>query len=141
LGRIAQARSSSKRTRRARERTGQRGVTLVEIMVATLILGIVAIGMVEFFASGRIGFDREEHKRVATLLAQEALERTIAQPYNQINPWSEQRTVGVVDYVISVTTQSDVPESNMKTVLSTVNWNATPTVTRSTSMVTLVFEN
>jgi len=110
-------------------------------MIATLILGIVAIGMVEFFTSGRMGFDQEERKRVGTLLAQEALERTVALPYDQIIPWTEQRTVGSVVYEIAVTTQSDVPESDMKTILGIVTWNMTPTVTRTASLATFIDSN
>jgi len=122
-------------------RFGQRGVTLVEIMVATLILGIVALGMAQFFANGRIGFDREERKRVATLLAQEALERTVALSYDQINAWSELRTIDTVDYRISILADVDVPERNMKTVTSTVSWRSMRTGARSATLVTMVYDN
>jgi len=116
-------------------------MTLIEIMIATLILGIVAIGMVEFFARGHMGFDQEERKRVGTLLVQEALERTVAQPYAQIGPWGEQRTIASVDYAISVTTQTDVPDQDMKSILCTVTWDMTATDTRNASLVTFVYDN
>jgi Tfp pilus assembly protein PilV len=110
-------------------------------MVATLILAIVALGMVEFFAKGRMGFNREEHKRTATLLAQEALERTVALPYDQIDPWGEQRTIGSVSYRITVTTQPDAPDPDIKTVLCAVTWQATPTVRGNALLATYVFDN
>ncbi len=110
-------------------------------MIATVILGIVAIGMVEFFASGRMGFEQEERKRVGTLLVQEALERTVAQPYAQVTPWTEQRTIGSITYTISVATQTDVPERDMKTVVGIVTWNVTPVARRSASLTTLVYSN
>jgi hypothetical protein len=110
-------------------------------MVATLILSIVAIGTAEFFVRGRVGFDQEERKRVGSLLAQEALERTVVLPYPQINAWLEQRTVGTVDYTISVTAQTNVPEPDIKTVRCTVTWNATPTVERTASLATYVYDN
>ena len=116
----------------------QRGASLVEIMIAVLILSFVSLGMVEFFASGRIGFDREEHRRVATLLAQEALERTVALPFPQITTWSEQRTVSRVVYTTMVTSQNNAPDIGMKTVQSSVTWNATPTSTRTVSLLTYV---
>jgi len=116
-------------------------MTLVEILIATLILGIVAIGMVEFFARGRAGFDHEERKRVGTLLVQEALERTVARPYLQVVDWGEQRTISSVDYAISVTTQTDVPEQDMKTVLCTVAWDISPTEQRAAQLTTFVFDN
>jgi len=117
-----------------------RGASLIEILVATLILSIVALGMAEFFAKGRMGFDQEERKRVATLLAQEAMERTTARPYAEIAPWAEQRTVAHVRYAINVTNQTDVPEASIKTVRSTVTWQATPSAQRSVSLATLVYD-
>ena len=120
---------------------GQRGVSLIEIMVATVILSFVAIGTAQFFVRGRTGFDQEERKRVGVQLAQEALERTVTLPYPQIDSWLEQRTVGTVDYTISVTSQLDAPEPEMKTVRSTVTWNATPTAQRTASLVTFVYDN
>jgi len=120
---------------------GQRGVSLIEIMVATVILSFVAIGTAEFFVRGRTGFDQEECKRVGSLLAQEALERTVVLPYPQIGDWLEQRTVGTTDYTITVTSQTNVPEPDIKTVRCTVTWDATPTSERSASLVTMVYDN
>ena len=116
-------------------------MTLIEIMVATLILGFVAIGMAEFFARGRTGFDHEEHKRVGILLAQEALERTVALPYAQVGPWSESHTISSTQYLIAVTTQTDVPQPDLKTVRCVVTWNESPTATRTASLVTFVYDN
>lgn len=121
--------------------SGQRGVSLIEIVIATLILSFVAIGMAEFFTRGRIGIDQEEHKRVATMLAQEALERTVALGYDQIGTWGEQRTIGAVDYVIAVTAQADVPELDMKSVLCDVTWDVSTTETRTASLATLVYDH
>ncbi len=110
-------------------------------MIATVILGIVAIGMVEFFAKGRMGFQQEERKRVGTQLVQEALERTVSQPYAQVVDWGERRTIASVDYAISVTTQTDVPELDMKTILCTVAWDISPSNARTASLVTFVYDN
>jgi Tfp pilus assembly protein PilV len=126
--------------RRLRRRH-QAGASLIEIIIATLIVAILAIGLVEFFAKGRVGFDREERKRVATLLAQESMERTIAKGYTTIASWNETRRVSSVSYSVAVTVQSNTPETNIKTVRSTVTWQATPTAQRSVSLATLVFNN
>ena len=119
----------------------QRGSSLLEVIIATMILGFVAVGMVEFFAKGRIWFDQEEHKRVATLLAQDALERTVARPYSQINNWSEDRKVSYIPYHITVTTQVNSPETDIKTIWSTVTWQATATAQRNVSLSTFVYSN
>jgi Tfp pilus assembly protein PilV len=122
-------------------RNSRRGASLLELMIATLIMGFVAVGLVEFFAKGRIWFDQEEHKRVATLLAQEATERTVSKPYAQIAAWTETRKVSSVSYAMAVTVQNDTPETSIKTVRSTVTWQATRTAQRSVSLATLVFSN
>jgi hypothetical protein len=108
-------------------------------MIATLIMGFVAVGLVQFFAKGRLWFDQEEHKRVATLLAQEATERTVAKTYSQIAAWTETRRVGPVSYSMAVAVQGDTPDANVKTVRSTVTWQATRTAQRSVSLATMVF--
>jgi Tfp pilus assembly protein PilV len=122
-------------------RKGPRGVGLLEVLIGTLLLSIVILGMVEFFSKGRKWFDQEERKRVATQLAQEAIERAHALPYADIAPWSEQRTIASVVYAMAVTSQANVPESEIKTVRSTVTWRATPTAQRSVSLVTLVYDH
>lgn len=139
--------TESQRGRRMRSsgpampRSDQRGTSLIEIVVATLILSIIAIGMVEFFARGHAGFDQEERKRVGTLLAQEALERTVALSYDQIDDWTEDRTIGTVDYTITVTAVDDAPESDMKTVACTVTWNSAARATRQAALTTFVYNN
>ncbi|MBC8367298.1 prepilin-type N-terminal cleavage/methylation domain-containing protein [bacterium] len=117
----------------------QRGASLVEIVVATFILSIVAIGMAEFFAGGRLAFDQEESKRVATLLAQEALERTTALSYVNIASWSETRTIANVDYSIAVTATEDLPQPDIITLQCDVTWDAVPTGTRTATLVTFVY--
>jgi Tfp pilus assembly protein PilV len=126
-------------TRWYSELLGQSGASLVEIVVATFILSIVAIGMAEFFAGGRLAFDQEEHKRVATLLAQEALERTTALPYVNIASWSETRTIDHVDYSIAVTAIENLPQPDIITLECDVTWDAVPTGTRTASLVTFVY--
>lgn len=126
---------------RQRSRRAERGSSLIEILIATLIVGLLAIGIVEFFSKGRIWFDQEERKRAATLLAQESLERTIAKPYALIAGWTENRRIGPVGYTIAVTVQANTPEADLKTVRSSVSWRATPTAQRSVSLATLVYDN
>lgn len=133
--------------RSARERSWpgcfrrQGGSSLAEIVVATLILGLVAIGISQFFARGRFWFDQEEQKRVASLLAQEALERTVARPYPQVAAWNESRVIASVPYALVVTVETDVPESDMKTVRCAVTWQAASSAARSVSLLTMVYDH
>jgi Tfp pilus assembly protein PilV len=57
-----------------RRALGQRGLTLLETMIAALILLFVLLAMVSGYSMGRINLDREEVKRRATGLAQDRLE-------------------------------------------------------------------
>ena len=120
---------------------GRAGVSLLEIVIASFLVGVVSLGMVEFFARGRGAFDQEERKRVATLLAQDALEKARGTDYALIAPSSQTRTIANVAYTIAVTVQSDSPEVNIKTVRSVVTWRATPTAMRSVSLLTMVYNN
>ena len=119
------------------------GAGLLEIVVATLIFSIVAIGLVEFFAKGRVWFDQEEHKRVATLLAQDALERTVSSSYADIADWNETRTVDHVQYRVSVTVEVNPPSmADMKRIWSVVTWRAKPTAAdRTVSLASAVFNH
>jgi Tfp pilus assembly protein PilV len=125
----------------SRTRASQRGTSLLETVIATLIVGLLAVGLVEFFAKGRVWFDQEERKRVATLLAQESLERTIAKPYAEIAGWSESRRVETTPYAVTVTVQTGTPQADLKTVRSVVAWQARGGAQRSVSLATLVFDN
>lgn len=116
-----------------------RGVTLLEVVIASFLVAVVTLGMAEFFARGRGAFDQEERKRVATLLAQEALESAVATPYDLIAGSASGRTIANVSYTIAVTVQNNAPEPNMKTVRSAVTWQARPGVTRSVSLLTMVY--
>jgi prepilin-type N-terminal cleavage/methylation domain-containing protein len=118
----------------------QRGVSLIEVVLATVILTVVAVGLVTYFAQGRVWFDHEEHKRVATQLAQDSLERTIARGYEDIGAWRETRDVAGVEYTIEVDVTVNSPDQDMKTIESVVWWNQTTQAKRSVSLVTMVWE-
>ncbi len=117
----------------------ERGAGLIEVVIATLILTLVSLALVEFFAKGRIWFDQEERKRVATALAQEALERTTAAPYAEIASWQELRRISSLPYTINVTVRTDVPEVGLKTIQAVVSWPATPTAARNVSLATMAY--
>ena len=62
---------------RRRLRSGsESAVTLVEVMIAVLILAVVAVGAVAFFLNGRTAIENSACRRVAAQLAKERLERS-----------------------------------------------------------------
>jgi hypothetical protein len=116
-----------------------RGASLIEVAVATLVLGLFSIETVEFFARARFWFDQEEHKRVATLLAQEALEKT-GVPYADLIPRIELRSIASIQYSVVVTIQGGAPEFGVNTVRCVVTWWALPGVSRTVSLASLVYD-
>ena len=120
---------------------GRAGVSLLEVVIASFLVGVVSLGMVEFFARGRGAFDQEERKRVATLLAQDALEKARGTDFALIANSTQSRTIARIDYSIVVTVQADTPEPDIKTIRSVVTWRATPTANRSVSIVTMVYND
>lgn len=122
-------------------RREQSGAGLVEVMVASLIVTLVAVGLIGFFAQGRVWIDHEERKRTATLLAQEALEHTMTVDYDAISPWSSTRDIDSVAYSVIVTVAEDTPETSVKTISSTASWQATQSARRSVTLVTMKFDD
>ena len=101
----------------------------------------MAIGVAEFFAKGRLWFHQEERKRAATLLAQEALEQTIAGGYASIANRSEARTVGRDAFTVTLAVEDNVPATDMKTIRCQVTWQATAVAQRSVSLTTIAYNH
>jgi len=62
------------------------GITLIEVMIALIIIAIVILGGGMFFVYGRVQIVREAHRRAATLVASGRLERLKAADYSEITP-------------------------------------------------------
>jgi len=125
--------------RRVRPRTFESGSSILEVMIAAFLVGVVSLMLVEFFARGRYSIDQEERKRTATLLAQDALEQATATNYALIDNWNEQRTVANVQYAIAVTVDEDAPDPGMKSVQSSVTWQAAGGTPRNVTLNTIVY--
>lgn len=110
-------------------------------MIGALIVAIIAIQMVAFFARGRHWFDQEERKRVATLIAQEALEQISSADYADVASWTKYRTVSGVSYETSVIVVNDDPKPDMKTVRVVVSWPASASDDRTLSISTSIYDN
>ncbi|MDZ8119285.1 type IV pilus modification PilV family protein [Pontiella agarivorans] len=68
----------------AKSRT-RRGFSLIEIMVAVLILGVLAIGGAALMQRTGITVTEQKHKRIALETANRRLEQLRAQPYEFLN--------------------------------------------------------
>lgn len=65
-------------------RTDERGVTLLELMVAMLLLAIALIGLAASFPLAMYGVTTGGYQTTATLLAQEGMELAKATPYGSL---------------------------------------------------------
>ena len=125
--------------RAPRRNRREAGSSLIEIVIAALIMGIVVVGMVSYLSRGRDRLVQEEHKREATQLAQEAMERTVARSYAAIANWTETRHVSGATYTLAVTVQADTPDAGMKTIQALVSWPVSAGATRSVNVSTMVY--
>ncbi len=60
------------------------GTTLVEAMVAALIITVVMIGGLQFFYGGKRFMNQEKHRRIALSLAGQRMETALRYPYSQL---------------------------------------------------------
>ena len=67
--------------------SNQRGVSLLEVLIAALILLFVLLSMVSGYMLGRVNLDREEVKRRAIGLAQDRLETVRARSVASLAAW------------------------------------------------------
>jgi len=62
-----------------------KGVSLVEVMIALMIIALVMLGGGMFFFYGRVTIIREAHRRAALLVASQILEELKAADYDGIS--------------------------------------------------------
>lgn len=125
---------------RARRKAAEHGSSLLEVMIGVLILSIVSVAMSVFFARGRFMFDQEERKRAGTLIAQQALEQVKGMTYADVGAWSDTLVIANITYDLAVSVQTGAPAADMKTVRAVTTWQVRPSVDRSVSLVTLVYD-
>jgi len=141
-------------------RITERGFSVLETLIAAVILVILGTAIVTTGLKSRTQIDYEEVRRRAILLAQERLETVRATfPYDSITATSVGATVtldgttftikgGVIDPVPAYTGGTDTlsVSDDAKAVSDTVSWTATggspgalKTVTRRVVMNTIIF--
>lgn len=115
--------------RQIRNATGAAGMTLVEVLVAVLILTIVVWGAVAFMVSGRTRVELSNQERVAAQIGMEQIERARAAGYSAVESYDTgSESVNSVVYtwtLTSVPTLADPADANSvyKEVEINVSWS------------------
>jgi prepilin-type N-terminal cleavage/methylation domain-containing protein len=119
--------SMGTRAKRAEAGAQERGFTVIEVMVAAVILLLVYFGAAQYAARSRSQMDLEESRRIAVSIARARLESLRRdESYDSLDSIVDQDTTYVVDnrsYTVVHTVLTGVPETDASTVTVTVNWN------------------
>lgn len=108
----------------------ERGVSMIEVLIAAVILVIVMFWLTTYYVEGRKHLDYEEHRRKATALGQARLDQARTWPYDVLlgiaNSTSSDTTMTVDgrDYMVKLVV-SPGPNPHCSTVKAVVQWDAT----------------
>ena len=115
---------------------GNRGVTLVEILIALVIIALAAIGTLSFFAHGLGDIEKQGNRRASLEVARTRLERLMAANVDDIRPsddnvrWLTLTCVGAAcTWSMSTTETAETVTVNGvagRRMVTTVRWSDDP---------------
>ncbi len=106
----------------ARRRLGERGVSLLETMVALGLFIIAAATTGDFLVSQIRQTTENNLYTVAYAVAEEQLESVRAAKYVDMTAGSDQIQKGDVVFDVATTVEADVPAPNLKQITVNVGW-------------------
>jgi type IV pilus assembly protein PilV len=121
--------------RRPRARPGA-GFTLVEVIVAIVLLGVGLMGLAALSTTVTRANVQSSSLTTATALAQERAERLRTEDYDALASGNDSRVVDNVTYTRSWVVTADDPEPGLKTVAIAVSWTTRGT-THTTRLTTI----
>ncbi len=83
---------------------GRGGFTLIEVMVATALLGTVLIGMAATASMGAREMRRSKAISVATVMAREAIDEIMAKGYDDASPGATEKDADAGRFQLKVVT-------------------------------------
>lgn len=104
-----------------------RGMTLVEVMIAVLILFVVVWGTIAFVTAGRVRAVHSGQRRAAAQLAAERLEIARGEGYSGVQAGTGEVTLDATEYTWTVTVANAIADpvdadSRYKAVEVEVDW-------------------
>jgi prepilin-type N-terminal cleavage/methylation domain-containing protein len=103
-------------------RRRSRGGSLIEVLAAMSLFGLVASGVAALSVSSLRHTTANKHGTAATVLAQEQLENLRSLDYPNILPTSSSTNVGGQLYTVTTGVLTDAPTAGMKQITVTVTW-------------------
>jgi type IV pilus assembly protein PilV len=112
------------------------GFTLVEVIVAIVLLGVGLMGLAALSTTVTRANVQSSSLTTATALAQERAERLRTEDYDALASGNDSRVVDNVAYTRSWVVTADDPEPGLKTVAIAVSWTTRGT-THTTRLTTI----
>jgi type IV pilus modification protein PilV len=103
-------------------RRWRRGFTLIEMMVAILLIGVGLMGVAALSTTVTRANQQSAAITAASSLAQERIERFRTEDYAAIASGSDTRTLDGITYSRSWTVTANDPAAGLKTIAVTVSW-------------------
>ena len=101
---------------------GQRGMTLLETMIALSLFALTAATMSQFLVAQIRHASNNNLQTRAYSLAEEALEDMRAQRFNDMASSSKLVTDGAMNYTVATTVDNDTPSDGLKSINVNVSW-------------------
>jgi prepilin-type N-terminal cleavage/methylation domain-containing protein len=106
-----------------RRRARERGVSLIEILVAITLFAITATGMTALAVQGLRRTAGNRSSTGAVIAAQHELEDLRSLAYVDVVPRAYGMTIAGTPYGIGTAVANDTPASGMKQITVTINWS------------------
>jgi Tfp pilus assembly protein PilV len=112
-----------KSTESRRRRWDQRGISLIETLVALALFAMTAATMGQFLVTQVRHASNNHLQTKAMALAAEQLESTRAQRFNDMVSGSTTKDEGGVTYTIDTTIDDNTPANGLKSIEVEVSWS------------------
>ena len=104
-------------------RLNERGVTLVETIVALGILALGVAGMGDFLTHQIRMSQQNNHQTIAYTLVEEELEFMRSLKFSNMDGVAKEKQEGGITFTVETTVADGVPAPNMKEITVNVSWN------------------